>query len=253
MPRRVDSVVAVALALATVVPGCVRSIPPERVEAGRHRVLLRPPPGWEHLDHGREQVFRSGEMSIVLEDLGPASRDGLARELREARDVWLQGRRKDAYARVQALHGPALLLARSETRAAFWGPWTDLSALHDAADSASIGRAFDALIEGTRSLPDVSPEAMAGYAVSVSSSGSPRGETARQGARVIHHANWFEVETWDRVTHLMRSRLAVVDDGGFILSLRIDRGSIERTGPVFESLLSSIRIEPPADQRPAPE
>ena len=250
MPLRGDPVVALALALATVVAGCIQSIPPDRVEAGRHRVLLRPPPGWEHLDHGREHVFRSGEMSIVLEDLGPASREGLARELREARDVWLQGRRKDAYARVQALHGPPLLFASPETRAAFWGPWTDVSSLHEAADSASIGRALDALIDGTRSLPDVSPEAMAGYAVGMASTSSPRGETARQGPRVIHHASWYEVETWDRVTHLMRSRLAVVDDGGFILCLRIDRGQIERTGPVFESLLSSIRIEPA--QRPAP-
>lgn|GEM_PF-3120739 len=248
MSPRADSRIALALTLATVVVGCVRSIPSQRVEVGRHVVLLDPPPGWEHLDHGREHVFRSGEMQVVLSDLGPASREGLARELREARDVWLQGRRKDAAARVQELHGPPLLLATAEQRAAFWRPWTDVTALHDAADSGAIGRALDALIEGTRSLPEVTPEKMAGYAVGVSMVDAARREIHRQGPRDIHGSNWFEVETWDPVTHLMRSRLACVDDDGFLLSLRIDRGPIERAGYVFESLLSSIRVQP---QRPA--
>lgn len=50
-----------------------RAAPPEDVQIGRHNVRLTTPAGWEHLDHGRAQLFRNGETELRLEDLGPAT------------------------------------------------------------------------------------------------------------------------------------------------------------------------------------
>src|SRR5207247_915080 len=65
------------------------------LQVGRHRLRLVPPRGWEHLDHGRQQLFRSGEAELSLEDYGPATPRGLAAALREAERLWLAGRRND--------------------------------------------------------------------------------------------------------------------------------------------------------------
>ena len=213
------------------------------MDVGRHHVRLVPPSGWEHLDHGREQVFRNGEMKLLLVDLGPSTRDGMARELRNAREIWLQGRRKDALARVHDLRGAPLDLATNHERAVYWRPWYAMR--DDSADSTTIGKAFEEFLVGIERLTDFPPESLAAYALDRSGD-MRRREVGSQERRTIHGAEWTVVETWDRVTHLYRSRLASFDNGGYLLALRIEGGPIEVTGPIFDALLSSIEIVPDA-------
>ena len=61
---------------------------------------------------------------------------------------------------------------------------------------------------------------------------------------MLHGATWVVVDTWNRVSHLDRRRLACLDDAGYLLVLRMERGSVERAGLVFEALLASIDAEP---------
>jgi hypothetical protein len=213
------------------------------IEVGRHHLSFVLPAGWEHLDHGRQQLFRNGENVLSLADLGPATRAGVVHELREAQQLWLAGRRKDAFARVDGLHvSPVMVMSVSEQKAEFWRPWTDATYIPDVADSPAIGRAFDALIEGTRVLPEDSPDAMLEYALDRASDMRRRLEIVRRTPRPVHGSDWTEVERWDRVTHLERTRLACLESRGRLLVLNIDRGPIETTGPVFDSLLASIVV-----------
>ncbi len=226
--------------------GCVSTpAQPQAIRVGHHRVRLVPPPGWEHLDHGREQLFRNreAELSLSLADLGPSSRAGLVRELEAARRLWLEGRRKDAFARMRELHGPPLAFAPSEVRAKFWGPWNEVVYFGDHADSAAVGHGFDALIEGTATLAPDSLEMMAAYAI-MTTEDVPGREIARQERRILHGATWVVVDTWSRVSHLDRRRLACLDDAGYLLALRMEHGSVDRAGLVFEALLGSIDAEP---------
>ena len=236
-------VACVVLALAL---GCAGGPPkPTTVVVGHHRVQLAPPAGWEHLDHGREQLFREreAELEISLADLGPASRQGLARDIDAARTMWLSGRRKDAFERVRELHGPTLALAPDDARARFWSRWNEISYRGGSADSETVARGFQSLLDGTSDLAPDSLELMATYALQITDDQRGR-EIARKERRTIHGTTWIVVDTWSAVSHMDRRRVACVDDGGYLLVLRTKRGAVERTGLVFEGLLQSIVAEP---------
>jgi hypothetical protein len=246
MLRRADASVAALLAFAMAAGGgCSRSAA-QNMEVGRHHVRLVPPRGWEHLDHGREQVFRNGETKVLLADFGPSTREGMALELTRARDTWLRGYRRDALARVRELRGAPLTLATNHERAVLWQPWYEVTTRDDSADSATIGHAFEEMSHSIEGLSDVPAESLAAYALRMSED-MRRREIASLEHRKIHGAEWTVVETWDRVSHLYRSRLASLDNGGRLLALRTEGGTIGLVGPVFEALLSSIEIAPEAD------
>lgn len=238
----IGAAIATAALLAQA-PGCASSPQPREVEVGHHRLRLLPPETSEHLDHGRQQLFRNGEVSLVLEDLGPITPEGLESELRRARQLWLDGRRRDAFARVSELHGPPIQLLPSDRRAHFWKPWTDATYVPEAVDSLSIGEAFDALIAGARELPEPTVEQVTEYVVS-RLHGAERREIATVKPRLIHDRDWVVIETWDRVSHLSRSRMAWIEDRGYLLVLGTDRGLIEQNGSAFERLLESIEVLP---------
>jgi hypothetical protein len=214
-----------------------------QMEIGHHRLRLAAPMGWEHLDHGRQQLFRMGESELALEDLGPASRAGLVNELREARALMVAGRRGEAFERVRWLHGPPVFLLPQPLRADFWRPWTDATYIPETADSLAVLRAFDTLIHAAENLPDTPMKDLTDYVLTRSASAS-RSEIARKDVRVIHDVEWTDIETWNRVSHMDRERLALADDGGYLLTLATRRGLYAQTGPAFDSLLASIELLP---------
>ena len=247
MPRPSDRAWGLVVALGLLAgPACSSRVETQVVDVGRHRVRFVCPAGWEHLDHGRQQLFRRGESQLSLTDLGPATPAAMVEELEAAERLWRDGPRRDAFERVRELRAPALRFAPSRQRADFWKPWTDVTYVPEAADSAAIGPAFAALIEGTKVFAEVTPEHMVEYVVILASDGRGR-EIAHRERRTIHGAPWIEVETWDRVSHLGRSRVAFVVDRGYLLALAIDWGRFERTGSVFEAVLASLEVtaDPP--------
>src|SRR5258706_15257353 len=100
--------------------------------------------------------------------------------------------------------------ASSGQRLGFYGEWNDATYVPEAADSFAIGEAFDALIKGTDELPKLDAASLLEYALARSFD-MRRMEIAHQAPKPIHGAEWTEVETWDRVSHLGRWRLAWVE------------------------------------------
>jgi hypothetical protein len=241
--RRRISPLALALVLAC---GRESTPPATQIQLEHFSVRLSPPAGWEHLDHGREQLFRFGEVELQLADHSVVTREGLERELIAAKQLWLGGRKRDAFARIRELHGPPLQLLSSDERAHFWRPWTDVTYVAERADSVSVVRALEALIAASRELPDISSMQLVDY-VLAQSSDADRREIARSEERAIHGQTWTVVETWDRVSHLYPRRYACLERGGYLLALHTERGLIEQHGPAFEALLASIVVLPAAD------
>ncbi|MEO8586529.1 MAG: hypothetical protein ABI584_10250 [Acidobacteriota bacterium] len=57
------------------------------LQVGDHRVSVRVPREWEHVDYGQRQEFRHGETRIALVDGGPAPSTGIAGELDDERVI----------------------------------------------------------------------------------------------------------------------------------------------------------------------
>ena len=236
-------VVLLVAALALAMSGCAKKeAPPLSLQIGHHHVVVQVPRGWEHLDHGKQHLFRKGEAEVSLSDLGASSRVGVARELGEARQMWVSGRREDAFAKVRGLKSPELHFATSTVWTSFWRAWNSVSARGAGTDSAAIGAAFDSLFVAAGALPPVSQDVLVRYSFQITSDMSRR-EIARVSQREIEGFTWIEATSWDRVTHGNPTRLAILDNHGYLLALMTDRGPIEQTGPAFDALLASMRVQ----------
>ena len=238
MPRRAEAraaILATLLAIAACAPA------PRDLAVGVHRVRLVPPPGWEVLAQGRQSFVRWGETSISLTDAGPASARGLARELRAARTIWLAGRRQDAFARIRTLGGPPLRFATADQRAEFWRAWNDVAYRAEAADSASIGRAFDDLLAGSRGLPPVAPASLEEFVLERWSDAGRR-EIHQRSSPSLHGRAWTRLTTWSRVSHLDPRPVAVLDDDGYLLVVGVEHGDPAVAGPAFERMMSTIEV-----------
>jgi hypothetical protein len=242
MLRRSDGGPWVAVGLVLVgVAGCAKTRVETVADVGHHRIRFVLPKGWEHLDHGRQQLFRFGEAQVSLVDMGPATREAMTVELRAADSLWQAGRRKDAFQRIRALRSPSLQYASHEQRADFWKPWTDAVYVADRTDSGSLGVALQALIAGVEALPDVTPERTLEYVLYLSTD-TRRSEIGHRESRSIDGAEWVDLELWDRVSHMNRSRIAYLVNEGYLLVLATDHGLYEVTGPGLEALLTSMKV-----------
>ena len=242
MWRRTELALALTLALAGSCAG-PRSELMRSADVGHHHVRFVLPKGWEHLDHGHEQLLRLSEAQLTLVDLGPATAGAMADELERARALWLAGRRLDAFARVRSLRSPALRYASHEQRSEFWRAWTDATYVPSAADSATIGPAFAALIRGTEAFAPPTPNQLYQYVSDLALDGRGREITARE-RRSIHDLDWVVFDLWDRVSHGNRTRVAFTVDEGYLLALTMDRGLFEQLEPAFESVLASLEVAP---------
>ena len=242
MWRRTEIALVLALALAG---GCAgpRAGHVRAADVGHHHVRFVLPKGWEHLDHGHEQQLRLSEAQLTLVDLGPAAPDAMANELERARALWLAGRRLDAFERVRTLRSPALRYASREQRLEFWRPWTDVTYVPSAADSAAIGPAFAALIRGTQAFAPPTPNELYQYVSDLALNGRGREITARE-RRTIHGLDWVVFDLWDRLSHGDRTRVAFAVDDGYLLALTMERGLFEQLEPAFESVLASLEVAP---------
>jgi len=220
----------------------------QEADVGQHHVRFTVPHGWEHLDHGRTQLLRFDEAELGLADLGPVTADAMARELERARARWLAGQRLDAFERVRELRSPALRYASSGQQAEFWRPWTDLTWVPTAADSAAIGPAFDALIRGTRALPPPTPDLLYQYVADLVLDAHGL-EIAGRERRSVHGIEWTVYELWNRVSHGGRTHVAFTVDDGDLLALTMDRGLPEQLEPAFESVLASLEVSPRSSAR----
>lgn len=237
-----------ALLLVALIAGCgPRNGATRTVDVGPHRLRFEVPRNWEHADRGRQQLFRSGETRLTFESMGPVTREGIVRELRDAKRLWREGQWLVAHARVQNLNSPVLRYASSDQRLEFFRDWHDATYVPAAADSAAIGPAFDSLIEGTTRLPEPSAASLLQYALERTFD-MRRMEIARNEKKFIHGTEWTVVEVWDRLSHRWRLRLACAEKDGSLVVLSTEMGRFEVAAPVFDALLASVEILPAAGE-----
>jgi hypothetical protein len=235
--------------LALVLPGCGPKPEPIDLALGTHRFRLALPPGWEHLDQGREQVFRRGELRIVFADLGPATPEGVERELEEARETLRQGRRLDAIERVHALRIPAAMYPGGGPREAHWQPWVTLEHAPQEASETELEQALDLLAAQAEALRAPALDTL-GLMTWPVIEDDERRALARAETRVLGGREVRVIVTWDRNTHNWPRHHAFLVDRGRLFALSTAAEHDPAVMKAYEVMLGSL--EPPGPVEPSP-
>jgi hypothetical protein len=164
----------ILILLALVHTSCARPPRPVTLEVGRRTVRLVVPAGWEHLDHGRQQLFRLAEAQLSLTNRGPIALEAGTPAADSAAHVLelVLGNASDTRRRelaVQArdtIAGTAWSLVETwdhvthldRKRVAFTDAGGELLVLRvDRGDIARTGAVFDGLLRSLVLLPEPRP------------------------------------------------------------------------------------------------
>jgi hypothetical protein len=226
------------------VAGCA---PETRIEfdVGAHHVSAAVPPGWEHLDQGKRHQFRRGDQRIVLEDMGPTGREGIAREVARARALWRSGRPGEGRQVMTMIPVPDEGFATAEVRRGFWETWSAAANADDRTDAATMEARFDRLMQASADMPERTPEQSIDDALkSVGEDG--RRPIASRAIQDVNGRSWVMIDTWSRLGHEDRRPFAFLLNGGFVLMMRVDTASPAVARESFELVLRGLRVRVPA-------
>lgn len=210
---------------------------------GVHRVQLIVPPGWQHIDHGREHRFEHGQSRVSLADMGPATRDAFLREIDHARDLFRRGQQEDARALLSELR-PRPLFPSEQRWSTFQAAWREIRRKNRAGrplDAETVERSYAEVLAEIDSLPQPDMGTLAEAALE-SLGHDERYDIALEEARAIDGHEALLVDTWDRLSHDHRRRHLFVLDEGNLLVARMEMGRFEEMAAAFDALVASIRI-----------
>lgn len=227
-------------------PACSDPHPPPDpllLTIGVHEVKIIAPPNWEHLDHGREQRFDKGMTQISLADMGPATREGFAREITHARELFRQRQLEDARAQLNDLHlRPAF--PSQQRWDSFVKPWDKTRKAGqglNSADTDTIERAYTEVLAEISALPTSDLPTIA--AATLERLGhDERYAVAQQQAMAISGRPALLVDTWDRLSHAHRRRHVFVLNEGNLLVARMEAGQFSEMEPVFDAMVASLEF-----------
>lgn len=228
---------------------------PTIVDLGTHRIGFVVPPGWLHSDHGMEQLFEQGMAHIRLVDLGPATPEGFAETLREALGLFEQNQWEDARTLLVSTN-PRRFFASEKRWKSLQADWKSVTWVRR--DEALVGAlgsvdgevdwevrgAFHDLLAQVSALRRPNLSELAENAL-VELGHDAQRSIASEEALSISGKPALRIETWDRLSHLGRQSHLFVLSEGRLLCLWTQLGSMETVDPAFESLVTSLTIEPP--------
>jgi hypothetical protein len=226
------------------VAGCASEARQE-FDVGVHRVSVATHPGWQHVDQGRRHLLRHEEVQLVIEDLGPAGREGIRHEIERARALWHRGQDREARTLMAMVPiAPEHFVTPAQGHA-FWNTWHEVSGAPENLDAAEAEARFDRLLDAVATLRDRPAADVIDAALRTMGEDQRRGVASRRQER-LDGLELVVIETWNRLSHEDRRRFAILIDAGYTLALRTDRGPWPAAAPAFESTLRSLRIARPA-------
>lgn len=225
--------------------------PPVEVDLGLHRASFRVPDGWLHMDHGIVQRFEKQLASITLADLGPATPDGFAELLRNARDLFERNQWEDARAVLDTVD-PERFFANHERWDAVETDWRTIRRIrrdHDAGDSSGVHAdvewavqgAFHDLLVQVSTLREPSFESLAMNALHSVGHDELR-DIAAQESFAISGQPALRIDTWDRLSHNARQSHLFILSGDRLLCLRTGLGSWPELETAFDTLMTTLSI-----------
>lgn len=232
-----------AAALLFLASGCSRA--PERavMEIAGVRVSVEVPARWRHVNLGRRHVLRREEAQIAFEELSPAGRYRIRREVESARALARGGRLADAQAALSKVKLPRDLFPTEERRAAFFEAWSQVTGSRADAPLQEVDIAFGRLLEAVGSLPDRDSAVVEREALAMMGA-DERVEVGSREWTQVGGREALVFRTWSGLTHDPRGRQAILFLPDTWIGVWTEMGVPTDTAPVFEQLLRSLRFEP---------
>jgi hypothetical protein len=232
----------VLAALTVLVCNCSRA--PERatMELAGVRVSVEVPARWRHVNLGRRHVLQREEARIAFQEVSPAGRDRIRREVESARVLAREGRLPDAQVALSKVKLPRDLFPTEEFRAAFFEAWSHVTQSRGDAPLQEVDIAFGRLLEAVGSLPD-RDSAMVEREVLAQMGADERVEVGSREWTQVGGRDALVFHTWSGLTHDPRGRQAIVFLPGTWIGIWTDMGAPTDTAPIFEQILRSLRFE----------
>ena len=225
--------------------GCAGEAPaPLSLQVGFHRVVVDAPQGWEHIDHGAEQLFKRNFDQILLNDAGPVTVAGFRQEVERAREVFRGGNLGQANDILNDLRWRSSFPSKdrwdtfhaSLNRARGIGPGRRQ---HDpfAVESAYTEVLLQLATLPQRNIATLAQELLADFEP------VDRRTIRNEGPMVIAGRQAWRIDTWDRLNHIQPMRYIFVLDEGRFLVIRTGLGKFEDIEPTFEAVVASLRFQ----------
>ena len=239
--------------IAIALPGCEKPAGPRQFAVGQHHIRFVVPEGWEARDLDGQVLLRHGASQMVLQDLGPAGPAGIRREVEQARELWREGRSRDARWRMRAAAIPSHLFETAGQRKAFWNTWAKVSGAPEDADFAVVQSAFDEVLATVATIRPRALDALVETALAELDLDRTSDVTQRR-AIAIGGREGLVVDSWDRLSHARERRIALVLNQGNLLAVRTEWGDPQPMKLALDAVLASLEFgsaEPTLVGRPA--
>ena len=231
--------------LASLGLACGCAAPPrQEFEVGVHRLSMVTPAGWQHVDQGRRHLIRRGDARLVIEDLGPRTREGIRDEIQKARERWRAGSDGEGRTVMRGIEVAPRLFESADQRQAFWSIWHAVAGSRDF-DSADLH--FDRLLTAIDGMRELSLDEIVDDALQELGEDQRRSRASLE-PRSLDGRNGAFVVTWNRLSHADPRTFAIFVNRGRVLALRVEDRFSRPDESVLEDVLESLGIVEPADQ-----
>ena len=212
-----------ALYVCLAVIAACRDETAQSLDVGEHHVQLVVPTGWERIDQGSQVLLRRGSDQLVLTDLGPSRPSGFRAEVLRARELWNNGRYREALTRLEQIPRAQELFATEADEDAFREAWNEVAYSPSDSPWSAVDAQFEELLTVIATMEAAPIDAVAAEAAERLEHLDHRRELKSTETRRIGGREAAVVTTWMTLSHADERRLVLVINDGRSLVLRCDR------------------------------
>jgi len=254
---RVESRVAFVLLCASLAAGAGCGGPGLSTEfdVGHHHIRFAIPRGWQVLEEDQRLVLRHEASQIVMADLGPAGPSDIRREVEQARQMWRDGRSRDARWRMRSVWVPRHLFETESQRRTFWDAWARVSGAPEDAGFATVEESFDAILAALAEFQPRDLDALIGTELAEIDH-HPLGSVFHRRTVSIGGRDGVLVDVANTHGAGTTHRIALVLNHGHVLALRTEWGDARPMNAALDEMLETLEFgstEPAFVSRPTPE
>lgn len=210
-------------------------------KVGAHQLRFLVPKGWQYLDQGSTQTLRKDGAVLVLEDLGTYSKSGTAQHITQAQELYRGGDKLAAQEHLKRLPNLQTVFLKTDDWRHVEPHWRTLVHSQEQGQVERITEAYDQTLLILSRQPETDFEAVANKLLRIEDRNRQR-DIASRDIVSIDGRKAVRVETWDKLSHSMKTKHLFVLNQDNILGMSVRLGRYEDIAPAFDQITASIQF-----------